>query len=195
MRTLFSILAVFTALLAAAPAAAQSARVPQRGPSSYAVAYGGNTLRLGLGAENFSIRDCVEVNGDIFCDERVFFRRSNLVLGLDYDLSMGGGSNLTFGARLSPEPFVDGAFGFEPSVGYTYKFLGLRAPVVPRLHAGVGVHLDGQGAGPALRLGGGVAFFPAGHVGIGVDLMVEAGSYRGFGFSGTQLMIGPEFRM
>lgn len=184
--------AVAAIVFAAAPAAAQ--RHPRQ-RASYRATSGANALRLAVGAENLSVRDCVDVDGDLFCDERVFFRRSTLVLGVDYDLWLGGGSNLTLGGRLASEQFIGDGFAVEPMVGYTYKFLGLPAPVVPRLHAGVGLHLDGEGVGPALRLGGGVSFFPAGPVGIAVDLVMEAGSYRGFGFSGSQLMIGPEFRM
>jgi hypothetical protein len=47
--------------------------------------------------------------------------------------------------------------------------------------------------GGAFRIGGGASFFDLSRVGIGLDLVLEAGAYRGYWIGGLQLVVSPEF--
>jgi len=49
------------------------------------------------------------------------------------------------------------------------------------------------GFGGAFRLGGGASFLNARRLGIGLDIVLEGGSYQGYWIGGLQLIASPEF--
>ncbi len=180
-------------MAAATPALA----APGRG---YAPSYGttGDVLRVEVGGAGLG-------SDGYFCDRfggcgYSPWGYSAFVLGADYDMPLGrsvSGLNLTLGARLLTGGirYGYGSLTFlEPSLGLTWKFRGLRAPLEPRLHAGVGVYA-GSDFGAAVRLGAGIGFVVTPRVSLGADLMLEVGGLAGYGFTAAQFTIGPEFRM
>lgn len=177
-------------LLGAAPAAAQ-----HRG----GYGYGDGVLRLEVGAASLS--------SGYYCGRDVFgnrvcgyspFSYGTFVAGADYDVTAGRGTSITLGAHL----FAAGPYNsyysslvlVEPSIGVTWRFGGLRAPVVPRIGVGVGLYLGNQFGG-ALRLGGGIAFRLSPAVDLGMDAVIELGALGGYSLTNAMFTLGPEFHI
>jgi hypothetical protein len=172
---------VAAALLAAGPALAQR----------YGYA-GGSDLRLMVGGTSFSPGYYC---GGGFCDYTPFGYGA-FTLGADYDMPFGRVPHLTLGARLmfAGPAYYSSQIFIEPLLGVTWKFGGYRAPVEPRLHLGLGIYA-GSAFGAVLRFGGGLGFALSPRVGLGLDLVIEAGAIHGYGVSTVQFTIGPEFRL
>jgi hypothetical protein len=47
--------------------------------------------------------------------------------------------------------------------------------------------------GGGFRIGGGASFLNANRLGLGLDLVLEGGSYQGYWIGGLQLLASPEF--
>ncbi len=169
---------------------------PRSAPVQSARLEGDDALRLQVGFAGAS--------GGAFCPygpggpcayDYAPFHDSWFVVGADYDHRLSGGLSLNVGAHLLAAPYLySDALAVEPSVGITYAFRHLSVPIVPRLSAGIGLYL-GSAAGAALRLGAGATFAVTPRVGLAADLVLEAGSYGGYGFSALQVLFGPEFRL
>lgn len=183
-------IALAGALLGAAPAAAQY-RGAYRG--------GDDVLRLQIGAASLS--------SGYYCGRDAFgnrvcgyspFSYGAFVAGAEYDMASGRGPSITLGARLIAAGAYNASYSslvlIEPSIGVTWKFGGLRAPVVPRLEVGVGVYLGSQFGG-ALRLGGGIAFRMTPKVDLGMDVALEVGALGGYGLTNAVFTIGPEIHL
>jgi hypothetical protein len=183
-------IALAGALFGAAPAAAQ-----HRG------AYGGgdNVLRLEIGAASLS--------SGYYCGRDAFgnrvcgyapFSYGAFVAGAEYDMAAWRGPSITLGARLiaagAYNAYYSSLLLVEPSIGLTWKFGGLRAPVVPRLGVGLGAYLGSQ-LGGALRLGGGIAFRLAPAVDLGMDVAIEIGALGGYGLTNAVFTLGPEIHL
>jgi len=183
-------IAIAGALLGAVPAAAQ-----RRG--GY---WGGDdVLRLQIGAASLSTgyycgRDAF---GNRVCGYSPFSYGA-FVAGADYDIPSGRSTSITLGAHLIAAGPYNSNYAslvlLEPSIGVTWKFGGLRAPVVPRLGVGVGVYLGSQFGG-ALRLGGGLAFRMSPAVDLGMDVTLEVGALGGYGLTNAVFTIGPEIHL
>jgi hypothetical protein len=81
---------------------------------------------------------------------------------------------------------------WEPTVDYVAK-LGPPSNVSGRLRAGGGMYIGPNSElGGAFRFGGGASFFNLSRVGIGLDLVLEAGGYSGYWIGALQLVVSPE---
>jgi hypothetical protein len=87
------------------------------------------------------------------------------------------------------EPTLDYvAKGSSDSYSDSEKILG-------RLRVGLGGYLGSDGhTGGTFRIGGGGSLYNGRKLGLGLDLVIEAGSYHGYWIGGIQLLISPEFR-
>ncbi len=127
-------------------------------------------------------------------------------VGPQVDLNLGGMNNISLGFNV----FLGSATGtvysgfsalsvsrsvtiWEPTVDYVAKF-GPPASTAGRLRLGGGMYIGPNSElGFAFRFGGGASFFNLSRLGIGLDLVVEGGVYRGYWIGGLQLVASPEF--
>lgn len=178
------------ALALAGAGAAQAAPRGYYGSYSYGPE---NAVRLQIGGVGLS------TPSGYLCDpyycSTVSDTWSALSVGGELDLALGRGFvNFTVGAH---ELFAERSAGypniFEPSAGFTFKFLR-HAPVEPRLHVGMGLLFAETGdAGASLRVGGGLTLFADAPVGLAFDLVIDAGRVGGADLTQAQFMVGPEF--
>ena len=79
-------------------------------------------------------------------------------------------------------------------VDYVAKFGPASQGTVGRFRVGGGMYIGPNAElGAAFRIGGGASFFNASRLGVGLDLVIEGGVYRGFWMGGLQLVASPEF--
>jgi len=82
---------------------------------------------------------------------------------------------------------------WEPTIDYVAKF-GPPSNTAARFRVGGGMYIGPNSAlGGAFRIGGGASFFNLSRFGIGLDLVLEGGGYRGYWIGGLQLVASPEF--
>ena len=82
---------------------------------------------------------------------------------------------------------------WEPTIDYVAKF-GPPSNTAGRFRAGGGMYIGPNSElGGAFRIGGGASFFNLSRFGIGLDLVLEGGGYRGYWIGGVQLVASPEF--
>jgi len=83
---------------------------------------------------------------------------------------------------------------WEPTLDYVARFGPLTAETLGRLRVGGAMYFGPSGGfGGAFRLGGGASFFNTNRLGVGLDVVFEAGSYQGYWIGGLQLLVSPEF--
>ena len=83
---------------------------------------------------------------------------------------------------------------WEPTIDYVAKFGPPSQDVVGRFRVGGGMYIGPNSElGGAFRIGGGASFFNLSRFGIGLDLVLEGGGYRGYWIGGVQLVASPEF--
>ena len=83
---------------------------------------------------------------------------------------------------------------WEPTLDYVARFGPLTSETLGRLRIGGAMYFGPNGGfGGAFRLGGGASFFNTNRLGIGLDVVLEAGSYQGYWIGGLQLLVSPEF--
>ena len=122
-------------------------------------------------------------------------------IGLETDLGISPGLALTIGANV----MWGSMNGINNTIWEPHVDLLLRgdrySEVRGRLRLGLGVYaahasdpvLGSSGdTGAAVRLGAGLSFFNLAPVGLGLDVIFEAGSLGGYDVSTIQLMLGPE---
>lgn len=162
-----------------------------------------NTARLGLGFTFASdAYDCWYYGANYGCGYGyggVAWPNLNaeVDIGLSHALALTVGGNVFGGdwngiSNTIWEPHVDIMFRSSP-------YNDLRG----RLRVGLGLYVAeaNQGSfggsrsdtGGAFRLGAGASLFARSTVGLGLDLVFEAGSIGGYYVSTVQLMLGPEF--
>ena len=138
-----------------------------------------------------------ELYSGSYCDRAACYGSASwgaLLLGGDVDVGLTRPVALSIGVR---ELLAQGRYYnpnvLEPSIGVTFRFPH-RGVVQPRLGLGIGILLgsDDVGNGAALRLGGGLSFFPSHPVGLALDLALEVGGFAGAAFTQVQLALGPE---
>jgi hypothetical protein len=82
---------------------------------------------------------------------------------------------------------------WEPTIDYVAKF-GPPSNTAGRFRVGGGIYIGPNSElGGAFRIGGGASFFNLSRFGIGLDLVLEGGGYRGYWIGGLQLVASPEF--
>jgi hypothetical protein len=128
-------------------------------------------------------------------------------VGSQVDFNLGGMNNISVGFNV----FLGNATGtvysgaraesvsrsvtiWEPTIDYVAKFGPPSQDTVGRLRAGGGMYIGPNAElGGAFRIGGGASFFNSSRFGIGLDLVLEGGGYRGYWIGGLQLVASPEF--
>jgi hypothetical protein len=81
---------------------------------------------------------------------------------------------------------------WEPTIDYVAKF-GPPSNTAGRFRVGGGIYIGPNSElGGAFRIGGGASFFNLSRFGIGLDLVLEGGAYRGYWIGGLQLVASPE---
>ena len=84
---------------------------------------------------------------------------------------------------------------WEPTLDYVGKFGSASGEIMGRFRVGGALYFGSDGGtGGGFRTGVGGSFFNTHPIGLGLDLVLEGGSYRGSWLSGIQLLISPEFR-
>jgi hypothetical protein len=84
---------------------------------------------------------------------------------------------------------------WEPTLDYVAKGKSDSDEISGRFRVGLGGYLGSDShSGVTFRLGGGGSLFNGRKVGLGLDVVFEAGSYHGYWIGGLQLLISPEFR-
>jgi hypothetical protein len=128
-------------------------------------------------------------------------------VGPQVDINLGGMNNLSVGFNV----FLGSATGtvysgvraesvsksvtiWEPTIDYVAKFGPPSQDTVGRFRVGGGMYIGPDAElGWAFRVGGGASFFNSNRLGIGLDLVLEGGVYRGYWIGGLQLVASPEF--
>lgn len=126
--------------------------------------------------------------------------------GLQFDIHLGENSYLTPGFQFMTGA-VNGSYfnGFqfidtsnhvnlwEPTLDYIAKGSSDSDKISGRFRVGAGGYIGSDGhSGGTFRIGGGGSFFNGKRIGLGLDLVIEAGSYNGYWIGGLQLLISPE---
>ena len=82
---------------------------------------------------------------------------------------------------------------YQPTVDYVARFGPPTAETLSRLRVGGAMYFGPNGGfGGAFRIGGGASFLNTSKLGIGLDIVLEAGSYQGYWIGGLQLLVSPE---
>ena len=115
-------------------------------------------------------------------------------LSVGFNVFLGSATGTIFTSGLSAQSVTRSVTIWEPTVDYVAK-LGLPSQgTVGRFRVGGGMYIGPNAElGAAFRIGGGASFFNASRLGIGLDLVIEGGVYRGFWMGGLQLVASPEF--
>ncbi len=127
-------------------------------------------------------------------------------VGPQVDVNLGGMNNLSVGfnvflgnatgtvySGLSAQSVSRSVTIWEPTVDYVAK-LGPPANTKGRFRVGGGMYIGPNAElGAAFRIGGGASFFNLSRLGIGLDLVLEGGVYRGYWIGALQLVASPEF--
>ena len=83
---------------------------------------------------------------------------------------------------------------WEPTIDHVAKFGPPSQDTVGRFGVGGGMYIGPSSEiGGAFRIGGGASFLNSNRLGIGLDLVLEAGGYDGHWIGGLQLVASPEF--
>jgi hypothetical protein len=83
---------------------------------------------------------------------------------------------------------------WEPTIDYVAKFGPASQDTVGRFRIGGGMYIGpNSNLGGAFRIGGGASFLNSNRLGIGLDIVLEAGGYNGYWIAGLQLLASPEF--
>ncbi len=116
-------------------------------------------------------------------------------LSVGFNVFLGSATGTIFTSGLSAQSVTRSVTIWEPTVDYVAK-LGLPSRgTVGRFRVGGGMYIGPNAElGAAFRIGGGASFFNASRLGLGLDLVIEGGVYRGYWMGGLQLVASPEFR-
>jgi hypothetical protein len=115
-------------------------------------------------------------------------------LSVGFNVFLGSATGTLYSSGLSAQSVTRSVTIWEPTIDYVAKFGPASQDTVGRLRLGGGMYIGPSAElGIAFRLGGGASFFNSNRLGIGLDLVVEGGVYRGFWMGGLQLVASPEF--
>jgi hypothetical protein len=210
MRNLLKILVASFALAAATPAAAQyTFTQPGQQPQPVQqLQYWNNVARvnLGVGFYNSGYYDCYYYWG-YYCTTGSYTSYIPFVVGPQIDFNLGGSNNLSVGFTVlmgtvsstyyTGLVYVDASTSvtvWEPTIDYVAKFGPPSQDTVGRFRVGGGMLIGpNSNIGGVFRIGGGASFLNSNRLGIGLDLVLEGGVYRGYWIGGLQLVASPEF--
>jgi hypothetical protein len=215
MRRLLKIALAASALAVAAPAAAQYTFTQPGQPLPAPPEVWNNVARINLGVSFYN-------SGWYYCDPYYwggyYYTCSSgsyvsyipFTFGPQVDINLGGMNNLSLGLNISvgsvsatmySDMGMTNAYTrsstvwlWEPTVDYVAKFGPPTQDTVGRFRVGGAMYFGPNSKiGGAFRIGGGASFFNANRFGIGLDLVLEGGSYNGYWIGGLQLQASPEF--
>ena len=209
MRHALRIAALAAGLAAAAPATAQYTFTKPGDPLVPPPDRHGleNVLRVnvGTGFYNSGWYDCFTFYG-YTCSTGPFTSYVPVLVGAQFDFFVGGTSSVSLGftagmgnvnlsywngtQNVTASKYVT---LWEPTADYVLKFGPPTQETVARMRIGGGVYIGPQSQiGGTFRLGGGASFFNASRLGIGLDVVLEAGTMNGVWIGGLQLLVSPE---
>lgn len=127
-------------------------------------------------------------------------------VGPQVDLGLSRGSALSLGVNgligTVTGTYYVGSVGtstskdvtlWEPTIDYVARFGPPTVETLGRMRLGGGMYFGpGGGFGGTFRIGGGASFLNTSRLGIGLDVVLEAGSYQGYWIGGLQLLVSPE---
>jgi hypothetical protein len=214
MRNTLKVLVASVALAAAAPAAAQyTFSQPGQAPQPVQqLQIWNNVARVNLGVSFFNsgYYNCTYWGGyypTYTCGSGSWVSYVPFTVGPQVDINLGGMNNISVGFNV----FLGSATGtvysgvraesvsksvtiWEPTIDYVAKFGPPSEDTVGRFRVGGGMYIGPSAElGAAFRIGGGASFFNSNRLGIGLDLVLEGGVYRGYWIGGLQLVVSPEF--
>ncbi len=222
MKRYLEVAAAILALAIAAPAAAQYAPPPPgyyppppppplqpqmqvAQPESFR-----NVVRVnvGVGFYNSGWYNCYYGYWYGTCTSGSYTSYVPFLVGPQIDFGVGRGTALSLGVTYNTGTisysYYD-AFGayfsgsknaavWEPTLDYVARFGPPTQETLGRLRVGGGMYFGPNGGfGGTFRIGGGASFLNTSRLGIGLDVMLEAGSYQGYWIGGLQLLVSPEF--
>jgi len=202
-------------LAIAAPAAAQYTFTqpgqPQMQPMQpQAIEVYNNVARLnvGVGFYNSGWYNCYYGYYYGTCTSGSYTSYIPFLIGAQLDFNLGGMNNISAGftANIGTVTYsyynnVGAYFSgskdatiWEPTLDYVAKFGPATQDTVGRFRVGGAMYFGPDGGfGGAFRIGGGASFLNAQRLGIGLDIVLEGGSYQGYWIGGLQLIASPEF--
>jgi hypothetical protein len=214
MRNLLKVLVASLALAAAAPASAQyTFTQPGQQPQPIQpLQLWNNVARVNLGVSFFNsgYYNCNYWYGyypTYTCGSGSFVSYIPFTVGPQFDFNLQGMNNISVGFNV----FLGTATGtlysglvsqsvsksvtiWEPTIDYVAKFGPPSQDTVGRFRVGGGMYIGPNSEiGGAFRIGGGASFLNSNRLGIGLDLVLEAGGYNGYWIGGLQLVASPEF--
>jgi hypothetical protein len=208
MIRLVRITVLTCALAAAAPASAQFtfAQPGQQPQPVQQLQLWNNVARVNLGVSfyNSTWYSCYSWGWTVACSTNAWASYIPFTVGPQLDLNLDGpnnisvGFNVLLGTAVGTVPTGQSVSGsvtvWEPTLDYVAKFGPATQDTVGRFRIGAGMYIGpNSGFGGAFRIGGGASFLNANRVGVGLDLVLEGGSYHGYWIGGLQLLASPEF--
>ncbi len=209
MRHALRIALLAASLAAAAPAAAQYTFTKPGDPLVPSPDRHGLTsvlrVNVGVGFYNSGWYDCVGYYG-YACASGPYTSFVPVLVGPQLDFNVGGVSNVSIGftagmgnvnvsywngsQTVNASKYVT---LWEPTADYVLKFGPPTQETVARMRLGGGLYIGPESKiGGTFRIGGGASFFNASRVGIGLDVVLEAGGFNGAWIGGLQLLVSPE---
>jgi hypothetical protein len=210
MRNLLKIALVGGAKAVAAPASAQCTftQPGRQPPPVQQLQAWSNVARvnLGVGFFNSGWYDCFYYYG-YTCSTGSYASYIPFLVGPQVDFNLGGMNNPSVGFTVGfgnvtatyYNGFADvsntvSATLWEPTVDYVAKFGPPTMDTVGRFRLGGGMYIGPNSKlGGAVRIGGGASFLNTNRLGVGLDLVLEGGSFNGYWIGGLHLLVPPEF--
>jgi hypothetical protein len=214
MRNFMRIFVASLALAAAAPASAQyTFTQPGQQPQPIQpLQLWNNVARVNLGVSFFNsgYYNCNYWYGyypTYTCGSGSFVSYIPFTVGPQFDFNLQGMNNISVGfnvflgtatgtlySGLVSQSVSKSATIWEPTIDYVAKFGPPSQDTVGRFRVGGGMYIGPNSEiGGAFRIGGGASFLNSNRLGIGLDLVLEAGGYNGYWIGGLQLVASPEF--
>jgi len=210
MRNMLRASIAAVALALAFPAAAQYTFAQPGQPPPQPVSVYNNLVRvnLGVGFYDSGWYNCYYGYYYGSCSSGSYTSYIPFTVGPQIDFNLGGPNNLSVGfdvliGTVSASYYNNvgqyysaskSATIWEPTIDYVAKFGPPTQDTVGRFRIGGGMYIGpNSGIGGAFRIGGGASFLNSKRFGIGLDLVLEGGSYQGYWIGGLQLLASPEF--
>lgn len=196
-------------LLVATDSHAQPMPQPQLVPTPRKSAYD-NLVRVPIGVSfyNSGWYNCAYAYPYYACGAGNYTDYIPFTTGVQVELHLAGNSYLTPGFQFMTGSvtgtYYNGYYSidtsshenlWEPTLDYVAKGTSDSDEISGRFRVGLGGYIGSDShTGVTFRLGGGGSLFNGRKVGLGLDVVFEAGSYHGYWIGGLQLLISPEFR-
>jgi len=158
-------------------------------------------LNLGVGFYNSGWYSCYTGYGYYPCSAGSSNGFIPALVGSQLDLNLGGINNVSVGFDVLIGNVVVSFSGqsktvtlWEPTIDYVAKFGPPTQDAVGRFRIGGGMYVGPNSrTGGTFRIGGGASLLNSQRIGIGLDLVLEAGGYQNNWIGGLQLIASPEF--